>query len=1416
MPNLPRAGWLAVGAITAALLTASDYVHLPLPASAVLALGAATIVGAALLLCVGRVTPAAFCLAAGTVVLRAALAAVATGTAATALPLPVGSGEWNGEIVDVSSPSGTEQRAFVRIDAPAGDGGWLVYAWLPRHPALVPGDGVKLRGALEPPPDDGPGFAGFLESRGAAGTLKAHGLELAAHGSGAGAAVEQLRWGIDEALSRAIPEPEAGLASGILVGLRERVSRQVAEDFTTTGLTHVVAISGWNIALVAGIATALLRATGLGRRPRSLLVIVAIVTYTILAGAEASVIRAAVMGAVVLVARESGRPSGAAAALGLACWGLLLAEPAMIDDIGLQLSLAATAGLLVLGGPAEAAVGRLTRGRAPRWLGETLGVSLAAQLSTLPLILLHFGRLSLISPLANLLVAPIVPLAMLGAAIGVVMGPLLVGPVVGLALAPLSLGSWLPLALMTRGATLLAGVPLASVELPSPLDQVGAALALAALVAALRATRSEPRSNLRPWQPPPRTGRGRSRKLVAIGAVGALITAGSATLVVGPAPGLRLSVLDIGQGDAILLETADGQRMLVDGGPDPDLLVRRLDERIPVWDRHIDLAVLTHPHEDHAGGLAGLAPRYSISRIAETGMNSEGAGVRELRSAAARYDIGRVRLDQGDTFRLGQARVEVLWPPRHALPHRLLSDGRAINGTSIVLAVSLGQQRVLLTGDLEDDHDLDLLEMIEPGARWDVLKVAHHGSATASGGSLLDLLRPRLAAISVGLGNRYGHPAPDTLARLEAAGSTIWRTDRQGTLAIALDGRPRSASAMVAGPPRTGCPTTTLPPPVTTTGPRDPCYIRPDGGTHQNRSALTAHVHRAHASSAAARDGSGRGGRVPGLSRHARRRRRRPAPGGDSRAPPRRGQGLAGQPSAQGARPRQGRRCLVERGRSPGVGARAHGPPGHQAGRPRCRAVGRRGAHRRAHRDLRRQAGDAAGGLARAALRPMAPTASRVRQPTRLRLRQRVPPGTGPVPEHRIGAGCCRATALGRGRTSSSPSQRQPARQRGRAHRWRGWGHSRGPGGAMSPTPALAYFWGEDAFMIERAAREYAEQVSPPGERMEVWRANLDDDAGEESGSASAAKRRARALDSIEQHLGMAPLFGAGTLVVVRQPAGLLAEKEARGRLIDLVGVVPPGNALCVTDLIASSAKAPAARGALRDAIRDAGGVVQEFKAPGVGRLEPWLVGRAGELGIELQPAAARLLAERVGGHIRESDVDRRRRTELANGELEKLALYRPGGSVSADDVDALVSETIPGSMWAFLDAVGLRAGPNAAALAERLLDDATPLPVLVSQLHRRLRELILVREHLDAGSRPAQIVKDLKLQPFRAQKLAEQAGNWPLRALETALVELLAVDLRSKGIALDGSTLQMSEHIDALSVQTWVARHAASANRQG
>ena len=498
MPLMPRAGWLASGAIGAAVLGALGIVSPGFFALIVTAGAIALLPATALAWKLERGALAALLFGLATILLRMALAAGFDGRSAEGAPLPAGQGAWQAQVEDLSAPSGTEQRAFLRlyVAATVDTPGWRVYAWLPRHPALVPGDLVSVEGQLDPPPPNAPGFAGFLAARGAVGTLKAGSLALVAHGSGLRSAVERLRWSIDGLLGRALPEPEAGLAAGILVGLRERVSRIVADDFTTTGLTHVVAISGWNIALVAGIATGLLRATGLGRRWRSLLVMAAIAGYTLLAGAEASVVRAAVMGGVVLLAREGGRPADAAAALGLACWGLLIADPDMVTDIGLQLSLAATAGLLALGGPAEAAVQRLSAGRAPRWFCETLGVSLAAQVATLPLILLHFGRLSLISPLANLLVAPVVPLAMLGALVGALLGPLLVAPIVHLLLAPVSLLAWLPLAAMVRGAALLSGVPFASVD--------------ASLTARPRRCRPRPRGagRLPPGGPRPSCGRG--------------------------------------------------------------------------------------------------------------------------------------------------------------------------------------------------------------------------------------------------------------------------------------------------------------------------------------------------------------------------------------------------------------------------------------------------------------------------------------------------------------------------------------------------------------------------------------------------------------------------------------------------------------------------------------------------------------------------------------------------------------------------------------------------------------------------------------------------------------------------------------------------------------------------------------------
>lgn len=365
--------------------------------------------------------------------------------------------------------------------------------------------------------------------------------------------------------------------------------------------------------------------------------------------------------------------------------------------------------------------------------------------------------------------------------------------------------------------------------------------------------------------------------------------------------------------------------------------------------------------------------------------------------------------------------------------------------------------------------------------------------------------------------------------------------------------------------------------------------------------------------------------------------------------------------------------------------------------------------------------------------------------------------------------------------------------------------------------PSLAYFWGEDAYGLADAARRLEKALAErDGQPVEVWRTSGDEDEGGSETGNGSGKRRARILDQIEQRLSTATLFGGGTLVLVRQPQSLIRESAARERLIALLPQVGQGNALCFVDLIAAGGKGPAQAGMLRDAVAAHKGLVREFPALTRERMEVWVGARAKELDVTLGPGAAHMLAERIGAYVREGDVDRRRQAELANAELEKLALYRPEGAVSREDVAELVSEAVPGSTWALLDAVGSRRGGEAATLIERLLNDGSPIPVLITQLHRRLRELIVIRDHLAAGTKPPDLVRELKLQPYRAQKLTEQARAWQPEELDNALGALLDLDLLSKGIATDGSPHSMSDDRSRLALVAWVGENVARLAESG
>jgi competence protein ComEC len=786
---MTQSGWLAIGAVVAALVA-------PGVGAGVVALAAA---GAAIGLASATNREAAP--VRGAIWLRRGLP-VALGGMALAVRLVLGGGEaplpaalpdgrgpWSATVETRSSNRDGEQVATLAVGG-VEDGRWLVAATLPRYPEIQPGDVVSVDGTLDPPPDSP--YGAYLHRIGVVATLRSRSLATIGEVQGVGAALERLRRLAGEALTLAIPEPEAGLAAGIVIGLRDRVDRDLAADFTTVGASHVVAISGWNIAIVGATVAAL--AGGLGRRRRTLVLVPAILLYVLFAGASPSVVRAAAMAGVVLLARETGRAGRAAAALGWAAAILLIVEPSLVLDAGFQLSTLATAGILAWADPLDRRLRATLGGRMPGWLAESLAVSLAAQAATLPIVLVAFGRLAIISPVINLAIVPFVAPAMAAALVGLLGGVVTLagGPAVLATIA--GLPAWAILTLICTVVRAGADLPFASVTIEPPWTIAAALLVLLAPIVGRLALRGRGRRR-RPPAPPTTATAGNARpgvvtrpahvRLAAVALAVAVAAVGLAAAhrASGAA---RITVLDVGQGDAILVEGGRGARMLVDGGPDPDRLLVDLDRRLPPWDRRIDILVLTHPHEDHVAGLPLLLDRYRIGRVYESGMRGPGPGY-----AAFARDMGGTRapplgtLSTGARIAVDDIRLNVLWPDPGTVPREPPNGGRAINDASIVLLGEVAGRRFLLTGDVEDDVDPILAARHLPPV--DFLKVAHHGSGTASTPAFVDAVRPALAVVSAGADNPYGHPARSTVDRLSASGARVMRTDTDGTVTITID-----------------------------------------------------------------------------------------------------------------------------------------------------------------------------------------------------------------------------------------------------------------------------------------------------------------------------------------------------------------------------------------------------------------------------------------------------------------------------------------------------------------------------------------------------------------------------------------------------------------------------------------------------
>ncbi|HET8616321.1 MAG TPA: ComEC/Rec2 family competence protein [Actinomycetales bacterium] len=587
-------------------------------------------------------------------------------------------------------------------------------------------------------------------------TLNARGPPVVTRSAPLSARVaERLRQGLRQACD-GLARDARGLLPGLVVGDTSQQPEDLTAVLQATGLTHLSAVSGTNVTIVCVLALAVARGLGLGRRARLLAAAVVLLGFVVLARPEPSVLRAAIMGLIGLLALGTARRRAGVPALAAAVLVLLLADPWLARSYGFALSVLATAGLLLWARPWAERLARVL----PRPLAVALSVPLAAQAACGPVVVLLSGQVSLVSVPANLLAEPMVaPATVLGLTAALV-SPLSASLASGLAW----LGGW-PCTAIAWSARRLASVPGGQLAWPGSWS---GAVALAVVTGVLVL--------LGPWLL--RRTRRRPSAVVAL----VLVVVVAVLPLPGrgwPPAGWVAVACDVGQGDGLVLRTGEHRGVLVDAGPDPAAVDRCLD-RLGVTT--LDVVVLTHFHADHVEGLPGAMRGRRVGRIVVTRVDDPPAEARRVRRWAAQAHVPVRTAQVGDDVRDGPVRWRVLWPSR------VVRDGSVPNNASIVLRVDTAGLRLLLLGDVEPaaarlvDH---ALQDLPDGPVADVVKVAHHGSALQDPGLLRDA-SPRLALISVGAGNDYGHPAPSALALLRSVGAVVARTDQHGDLAVVV------------------------------------------------------------------------------------------------------------------------------------------------------------------------------------------------------------------------------------------------------------------------------------------------------------------------------------------------------------------------------------------------------------------------------------------------------------------------------------------------------------------------------------------------------------------------------------------------------------------------------------------------------
>ncbi|MGB3185694.1 MAG: ComEC/Rec2 family competence protein [Ornithinimicrobium sp.] len=568
---------------------------------------------------------------------------------------------------------------------------------------------------------------------------------------------ERLRLAVD-----GVPADARGLIPGLVIGDTSLTPPDLSEAMLDTGMSHLSAVSGSNVAIVLGAVVLACRWIGVPRRWRAPWAAIALVGFVVLCRPEPSVLRAGVMGLIGLAGLSASRRAATVPALAAAILVLLCIDPSLARSYGFALSCVATLGLVVLARPWADAIARRLPARAAV-VGEALAIPLAAQVVCAPIIVLLQGDVAVIAVVANLLAAPMVAITTVSG-IAVAIGSTVWLPIgVGLA--------WLA----ALPALWIAGVARACSSLPFGhiewLDGAPGAWSLALVTAVVLLAL--------PWL----VHHVRRRRLGALAAGAALLT------LIMPFPAghewltreeLVVVACDVGQGDAFVLPTGSRSAVLVDVGPPGDMVVgclRDLDiERI-------DAVVLSHFHDDHVGSLQAVLSEFDVEAAYLSPVLEPAASAERVHSMLRSADVPFRAVQVGEKLLFGPLSATVVWPQ---LPLVLSADSLA-NNSSVVLDVRSGSTRLLFTGDIEAFASAHVRQLLR-GQHFDVLKVPHHGSADQDR-DLVYGTGAALALIGVGQGNTFGHPTSSALALLRQAGMTVARTDRDGDIAVLRTGR---------------------------------------------------------------------------------------------------------------------------------------------------------------------------------------------------------------------------------------------------------------------------------------------------------------------------------------------------------------------------------------------------------------------------------------------------------------------------------------------------------------------------------------------------------------------------------------------------------------------------------------------------